>query len=75
MNIRNLSLFHRRAVFLLSYHITLYLSCEWLSSVWHFGSHRGVRVGGVEMASVYYAFTQAPIKELMDAYCKIIITL
>lgn len=33
MNISNLALFHCRAVFLLSYHITLHLSCEWLSSV------------------------------------------
>jgi hypothetical protein len=29
---------------------------------------------GVEMASVNYAFTQASIKELMDAYYKKIIT-
>ena len=31
--------------------------------------------GAVEMASVNYAFTQASIKGLMDAYCKKIITL
>jgi len=30
---------------------------------------------GVEMASVNYAFIQASIKVLMDAYCKKIITL
>jgi len=47
MNISNLALFHCRADFLLSYHITLHLSYEWLSSVWHFGSHRGGGGGGV----------------------------
>jgi len=38
-------------------------------------SGRGRGWGGVEMASVNYAFIQASIKELMDAYCEKIISL